>query len=112
MRDIIPMLQPASALPLVLRQIPIWKNNIVTGFVDLALERAYLYHEHEASTIIDLPEELAGREEEARFNMLEQLADYDDELMEQLAGRHRSARRTRFSMTFPMICVRVRFVLC
>lgn len=83
-REIIPMLQPASGLPLVLRQIPIWKNNIVTGFVDLALERAYLYHEHEKSTIIDLPEDLASREEEARFEMLEKLADYDDELMEQL----------------------------
>ncbi len=83
-RDIIPMLQPASAVPLVLRQIPIWKNDIVTGFVDLALERAYLYKEHEKSTIIDLPEDLAAREEEARFGMLEQLADYDDELMEQL----------------------------
>ncbi len=35
-RDIIPMLQPSSTLPLVLRQIPIWKNNIVPGFVDLA----------------------------------------------------------------------------
>ncbi|MCF6198968.1 MAG: elongation factor G [Hyphomicrobiaceae bacterium] len=83
-RDIIPMLQPSSTLPLVLRQIPIWKNNIVTGFVDLASERAYLYNEHKASTIIDLPDELAPREEEARFNMMEQLADYDDELMEQL----------------------------
>ncbi len=83
-RDIIPMLQPASALPLVLRQIPIWKNNIVTGFVDLALERAFLYREHEKSEIIDLPDNLADREEEARFSMLEQLADYDDELMEQL----------------------------
>ena len=83
-RDIIPMLQPASTLPLVLRQIPIWKNNIVTGFVDLALERAYLYREHETSKIIELPDDLTGREEEARFEMLEQLADYDDELMEQL----------------------------
>lgn len=83
-REIIPMLQPASGIPLVLRQIPIWKNNIVTGFIDLALERAYLYHEHSTSEIVDLPEELSGREEEARFDMLEQLADYDDELMEQL----------------------------
>ncbi len=83
-REIIPMLQPASDLPLVLRQIPIWDNNIVTGFVDLALERAYLYREHQTSKIIELPEDLTGREAEARFEMLETLADYDDELMEQL----------------------------
>src|SRR5581483_127345 len=39
------LLQPASRVPLVLRQIPIWKNDIVTGFVDLALERAHVYRE-------------------------------------------------------------------
>ncbi len=83
-RDILPMLQPASAKPLVLRQIPIWENDIATGFVDLASERAYVYREHASSEIIDLPEDLKSREEEARFSMLEQLADYDDELMEQL----------------------------
>jgi elongation factor G len=83
-RDIIPMLQPASQRPMVLRQIPIWKNDIVIGFVDLALERAYLYREHAPSEVIDLPGEIQAREEEARFEMLEKLADYDDELMEQL----------------------------
>ena len=44
-RDILPMLQPASTKPLVLRQIPIWENGIATGFVDLALERAFVYRE-------------------------------------------------------------------
>jgi elongation factor G len=83
-RDIIPNLQPASAKPLVLRQIPIWENGIATGFVDLASERAYVYREHAASGIIELPSGLEDRETEARFHMLEQLADYDDDLMEQL----------------------------
>src|SRR6266446_4941201 len=35
------ILQPASRKPLVMRQLPIWKNDIVTGFVDLALERVH-----------------------------------------------------------------------
>lgn len=83
-RDIVPMLQPASTKPLVLRQIPIWENGIATGFVDLASERAYVYREHAASEIVDMPGTLKDREQEARFHMLEQLADYDDELMEQL----------------------------
>ena len=83
-RDIIPILQPASTKPMVLRQIPIWENDIVTGFVDLALERAFVYREHAASEVIDKPESLSERESEARYSMLEQLADYDDELMEQL----------------------------
>jgi len=84
MHDVIPSLQPASAKPLVLRQIPIWENGIATGFVDLASERAYVYREHAPSTIIELPSAIEAREKEARFQMLEKLADYDDELMEQL----------------------------
>jgi elongation factor G len=83
-RDIIPVLQPASSKPLVLRQIPIWENGVATGFVDLALERAFVYRKHAPSEIIDLPAAVLEREKEARFHMLEQLADYDDELMEQL----------------------------
>lgn len=83
-REILPILQPASAKPLVLRQIPIWENGIATGFVDLALERAFIYREHAPSEVVEIPEGLKEREQEARFHMLEQLADYDDELMEQL----------------------------
>ena len=83
-RDIVPSLQPASAKPLVLRQIPIWENGIATGFVDLASERAYVYREHAESKIVELPSAVASREKEARFEMLEKLADYDDALMEHL----------------------------
>lgn len=83
-RDILPVLQPASSRPLVLRQIPIWEGEIVTGFIDLALERAFIYREHAESEVVEMPGELSEREKEARFSMLEQLADYDDELMEQL----------------------------
>ncbi len=83
-RDILAELQPASSKPLVLRQIPIWEDGIATGFVDLALERAYVYREHAPSEIVEMPANMSDRKEEARFHMLEQLADYDDELMEQL----------------------------
>ena len=48
------LLQPASRVPLLLRQIPIWKNDIVNGFVDLALERAFVYSEHAPSEVIAL----------------------------------------------------------
>jgi len=84
LRELVPMLQPASARPLVLRQIPIWENGVATGFVDLASERAFVYRTNAPSEIVELPATLSEREKEARFHMLEQLADYDDELMEQL----------------------------
>ena len=83
-RETIKLLQPASRVPLLLRQIPIWKNDIIAGFVDLALERAYVYKEHAASEIVELKGEDLDRKKEARFTMLETLADHDDQLMEQL----------------------------
>lgn len=83
-RDVLAELQPASTRPLVLRQIPIWDDGIATGFVDLALDRAFVYREHAPSEVIELPTSISERKKEARFHMLEQLADYDDELMEQL----------------------------
>jgi elongation factor G len=83
-RETLKLLQPASRVPLVLRQIPIWSNDIVIGFVDLALERAHIYKEHAASEVVPLDGDNADRGKEARFTMLESLADHDDELMEQL----------------------------
>jgi len=83
-RDTLKLLQPASRTPLLLRQIPIWSGDIITGFTDLALERAFVYKENLPSEVIDLSGENLDREKEARFQMLETLADHDDELMEQL----------------------------
>ncbi len=77
-------LAPASAAPVVARQIPLIDKEHVTGFVDLALERAYIYRPGQPSQIVDLPQDVAELEAEARFHMLEQMADYDDALMEQL----------------------------
>ena len=82
--DLLAALQEVSARPLVLRQIPIWNNGIVSGFVDLALERAYVYREGGKSELIELKGETADREKEARFQMMEKLADHDEHLMEEL----------------------------
>jgi elongation factor G len=83
-RETLGTLQPASRVPLVLRQIPIWNGELIEGFVDLALERAFVYREHKASEVIELEGGNLDREKEARFSMLEKLADHDDALMEQL----------------------------
>ena len=96
-RDLLEMLQPVSATPLVARQIPIWQDEKVTGFVDLALERALLYQPGKPSQRIDIPSDLAERETDARFHMLEQLADYDDELMEQLLSDAQPDQDTVFA---------------
>ena len=82
--DVLTLLQPASRNKLLLRQIPTFSGELITGFVDLALERAFVYKEHAQSEVIPLEGDALDREKTARFSMLETLADHDDELMEQL----------------------------
>jgi len=83
-RDLLEALQPLSAAPLIARQIPIREGDAITGFVDLALERAFHYQPGKPSEQIAIPDALAERESSERFHMLEQLADHDDALLEQL----------------------------
>lgn len=97
LRDLLAILQEASDKPMLLRQIPIWEKGAVTGFVDLALERAYVYRPHAPSEVIELKGEAQGREKEARFTMLEKLADYDEHLMEELLSDIEPPRDEVFS---------------
>jgi len=83
-RETLKMLQPTSSVPLLLRQIPLRKDGVVIGSIDLALERAYIYREYAESEVAEIPGDDKAREIEARFSMLETLADHDDQLMEQL----------------------------
>ena len=84
-QDALALLQPASRVKLLVRQLPTFSgDNILTGFVDLALERAFVYKEHAPSEVIELQGPELDREKTARFSMLETLADHDDELMTQL----------------------------
>src|SRR5689334_8625570 len=87
-RDVMEALQAVSSRPLVLRQVPIreaGKNgDVVAGYVDLVSERAYRYHPGQPSDLVKLPDDMLPREQEAREQMLEHLADFDDQLLEQL----------------------------
>jgi len=75
--------------------LPVWQHGVAIGFIDLALERAF-----SIANMRPLSSSNAGRRgarpEEARYSMLERLADYDDALMEQLIGRNRTAARRVF----------------
>jgi elongation factor G len=82
--ELLAALAPVSSAPLVARQIPTWEGEKVSGFIDLALERAFVYRPGEPSTQVDIPGDLRDAEADARFHMLEQIADFDDELLEQL----------------------------
>lgn len=70
--------------PLFLRQFPLIEDGAVTGSVDLISNRAFRFREDEPSEAGEVPE--AAREEAgaARQALLENLADFDDALLERL----------------------------
>nr|WP_320141337.1 elongation factor G [uncultured Cohaesibacter sp.] len=96
-RSLVEALQHASNTPLLLRQIPIWKSEQAIGYIDLALERAFLYHEHAPSELVDMSADDQEREWEARYSMLETLSDHDDKLMEMLLEDMEPSKEQIFS---------------
>ena len=96
-QDLLEALQPMSKSPLVARWIPIREGEKVTGFVDIALERAYYYRRGQESEQKEIPADLADREALERGQMLEKLADHDDALLEQLLMDEVPDRETVFA---------------
>ena len=82
--DVLHALKSVSSRPLVPHQYPIVQNGEVTGFIDLVSEQAYQYHPGAAADQIPFPEALKEQEQTARAEMLEELANFDDHLLEEL----------------------------
>src|SRR5215469_1955253 len=84
-RDVMAALQSVSQRPLVLRQVPLrGPNSEITGYVDLVSERAYRYRPGQPSDLIPLPDNFWDQERTTSSNLIEKLADFDDELLEKL----------------------------
>ena len=97
LQELLEALAAVSGAPLVARQIPTFSGEKVSGFIDLALERCFVYRPGEASQQIDIPADLQAEEADARFHMLEQISNYDDELLEQLLSDVTPSRDTVFA---------------
>jgi elongation factor G len=82
--DVLHALKSASSRPLVPHQYPIGQGEELTGFIDLVSEQAYQYHPGAAADPIPFPEALKEQEQAARAEMLEELANFDDHLLEEL----------------------------
>ncbi len=82
--EVLAALQAVSDRPLVLREIPISEGESISGFVDLVSERAWGYKPHADAQLAKMPESIVPAEGDARREMLEHLADFDDHLMEEL----------------------------
>ncbi|MBD2506498.1 elongation factor G [Nostoc muscorum FACHB-395] len=77
-------LKAVSSRPLVAHQYPIMNGEQLTGFIDMVSEQAYKYHPGAPADPIPFPENLKEEEHEARAEMLEALANFDDHLLEEL----------------------------
>lgn len=84
MRDLLTALQQVSERPLLLREVPMRDGDTITGHVDLVSERAWRWRDNQSSDLVSMPAEVKDRESEARQQLLETIADFDDALLEQL----------------------------
>ena len=94
---------------------PIGAENDFDGIIDLITRTAYHYdrEQHENPTIIDIPEDLKDIVEEKRNELIEAVAEFDDELMEKyLEGEEvsvelikRAIRKGTLEVKFfPVLC--------
>ena len=82
--DIAAALQAYCSHAIILRQVPIRDGSNVVGAVDLISERAWEFQEGQRSSLVELPPAMQAREQEARAELLDHLADFDDKLLEEL----------------------------
>lgn len=82
--DVLHALQEVSARPLVPQQYPVHQDQNLVGYIDLVTEQAYHYHPGQAADPVPMPDDLALEEQQAREELLETLADFDDHLLEAL----------------------------
>lgn len=82
--DVLHALKSISSRPVVPHQYPITENERISGFIDLVTEQAYHYHPGAAADAVAFPAALKEPELAARTEMLEELANFDDHLLEEL----------------------------
>ncbi len=82
--DVLNALKAVSSRPLVPHQYPIRSGDDTIGFIDLVTEQAYHYHSGAPADPVPMPPELQAEEQAARQEMLEELANFDDHLLEEL----------------------------
>jgi elongation factor G len=84
LRDVLAAFQLVAPKKLVLREVPIREGDQLVGYVDLVSERAWRFRPNQKSDLIELPDSALPREREARQELLEAIADFDDAILEQL----------------------------
>lgn len=102
--EIVSAIKNITDKKLVLRQLPITEGDEIKGYVDLASERAYLfkdgeYVDNESKHLTEIPANLKDEFHIIRQEMLENLSDYDDQLMEKLLEEQIPSREEIYAVT-------------
>lgn len=82
--SVLEALKNVSSRPVIPHQYPIGHKEKLIGYIDLVSEQAYHYHPGAAADPVPMPEALKEAEHAARMQMLEELANFDDHLLEEL----------------------------
>jgi elongation factor G len=84
----------ANAVPI---QLPMGAGDLFTGIIDLIRMKAYYYHDDTKGAtyeVQEIPDDLMPLAKEYREKMVENLSDFDDELMEQFVDTGEGAQDT------------------
>ncbi len=84
----------ANAVPI---QLPIGAGELFNGIIDLIRMKAYFYHEDTKGTtfdMADIPSDLMPLAKEHRAKLVENLSDFDDELMTQFLDSGEGSQET------------------
>ena len=109
--------QKLNANPLVI-QHPLGKEDAFTGMVDLITEQAYVWQEDDKGLGVDfqvlpVPEAIMPDIKAEREHIIEQLCEFDDELMERFVeGQEISAAYLQQAVRKAVLALRVVPVLC
>ena len=81
----------ANAVPI---QLPIGKEESFEGIIDLVKMKAYYYRDEKGEVIdeLDIPEDMAELAAKYRHELLEAVAETDEELMDEVSGNRRAER--------------------
>jgi elongation factor G len=66
----------------IIIQLPIGKEDNFNGVVDLLAMKAFIYDENGKAKTVEIPADMAEQVESARENLIENVAEADDELLE------------------------------
>ena len=90
----------SNAVPIVL---PIGDEDNFKGCVDLVKNRAIIWHEENMGAtfdVVDIPEDMKDEVEKFRGELIEAVAEYDENLLENILKTLKAFLKMRFTMHF------------